>query len=246
MPLFVFGFRSFDLVVIAALAMLLIILTGFAVMMVVRSRTKRIDIPFVLTVTFAIPIAIGVLVIVVNFVHGFITSPMTVRKYHLEGNYVINRDWFKGPNADWQYEHYWMQISNDTLYLHIMNQEKQIKQYSRVFQYIFKGKHRVVQFYNEYDLHSAAWHQVRDSLMELDDSGYAQFQTASDTVNLEVVLSERLFNAKFDSAKNVGGHHMLQLNPLLHADPFSFNLVLRPTRYGNMFFQKGDWKPSEQ
>ena len=240
-----FGFRI-SLEFILATCALVLGICAFVVLVLLRKRTKRLDWTTILTITFGIPLVIGGIIILFSYVHSFVTTPMKVGRWSIQGNYTINRDWFKVPNADWQYEHYRMRISNDTLYLNVMNDGKLIKEYRRVFHYIPWGKHTFIEFYSEYELHTAAWHQVRDSLMALDDVAYARFQEQSDTENLEALLSDSLFNVTLDSAKRVGGHHMLRLNPMLHADPFSFNVVLRSTRYGNMFFRKGEWKPLEQ
>jgi hypothetical protein len=46
------------------------------------------------------------------------------------GEYVIDRDYFPGKQADWQYDHYRFEIKrNDVIYFHFTNKEKILKTY---------------------------------------------------------------------------------------------------------------------
>ena len=81
--------------------------------------------------TFGIPLSIPILILVFEF----LKSPMTVRKYHLDGSFVINRNLFKGDNTNWRYDHYWVTIFYDTLTLHVMNNGREIKQYKKPITY---------------------------------------------------------------------------------------------------------------
>ena len=148
-------------------------------------------------------------------VDRFVKSPMTVHYHNFQGNYVINRDYFKGENADWQYDHYRLKIKKDTLYLYIMKNGKVIKTYKRNI---------------KYDKH---YKFTKQTVIEFPtDWGYEDGRRVSDS----------LYSVRADSIRHAVGHEALMRNPLLHADPFKFNLILRSERYGNMFFTKGKWK----
>lgn len=53
-----------------------------------------------------------VLYLILLFV-AFINSKMTVDKSDLYGQYVIDKNMFKGKNAKWQYQHFSFQITKD-------------------------------------------------------------------------------------------------------------------------------------
>lgn len=52
-------------------------------------------------------------------------------KKHYYGTYIVDRDFFKGSQADWQYKHYRFEINeNDSIYFYETNNEKIVKTYT--------------------------------------------------------------------------------------------------------------------
>jgi hypothetical protein len=159
-------------------------------------------------------------------VYDFIKKPMTVRKFNIEGDYVINRDFFKGENSDWQYEHYRLKIKNDTLYLSFINNGAVVKTYKRPVTYVSKGKHTFIEFYCINDFRTADTTFVEkidgsEYYCPVDDTVYVGYETHTKKVQ----VPDRIFKTRLDSIKKIGNHHALENNPLLHADAFSFNVV---------------------
>lgn len=73
----------------------------------------------------------------VLFVIGFINSKTEVNKKDIYGTYIIDRDFFKGNNADWQYNHYRFEITkNDELYFYMTDGQKVLKIYKREVKFI--------------------------------------------------------------------------------------------------------------
>lgn len=154
--------------------------------------------------------------------HEFVTSPMKVTKWRLQGTYVINTEIFKGENTNWQYDHYWLKIKDDVLYLNVMKEGKLIKQFKKAIEYKTIGKHVFINF----DDNKSTQVECRDVM------GDAYF----------TIVPGRFELWNHDGSYNSTNHHMLKRYPLLHADPFNFNIVLQSEKYGNMFFTKGRWK----
>ncbi|MEM6717851.1 MAG: hypothetical protein AAF611_00915 [Bacteroidota bacterium] len=173
---------------------------------------------------------------------------MTVKKYHLDGNYVINRNLFKGPNTDWQYEHYRLSIKNDTLVLIVMNNGKIIKTYEKPISYTTKGKHTFFCFSKAtrfprikhvfpFDMKDAVENFINENCQDSMVSSAYEYKLQKE---FSKRINDSIYKVTMDSIDKFPGHHMLKFNPVLHADPFSFNIVLRSTRYRNMFFVKED------
>ena len=60
----------------------------------------------------------------------FLTSKTKLKKQDYYGQYVINRDYFKGKQADWQYENFRFEIrENDSLYFYVTNKDRIVKIY---------------------------------------------------------------------------------------------------------------------
>lgn len=182
-----------------------------------------------------------------SFLNDLITKPMAVRTYYLNGDYVINKDWFKGEDSDWQYNHYWLRISDDTLCLNIMKNGIRIKQYKRAIYYRRKGKHSFFEFYNcdPYSFNNKKYKKLLEKRKE-DRIRYFEIKNMVDSIeNINHVTDSesKARSGICDSVHQTGHHHALMQNPILHADPFCFNIILRSKKYGNMFFKKGNWKP---
>jgi len=205
--------------VIIGFILLLIIIIGFIGLIITRFLTKSSSIRKMLEITFLIPVVLVIIGLLSYSVYKFTTSPMTVKKYHLKGTFVINREMFKGKNADWQYDHYWINIKNDTLFLHIMSNGKEIKMYKRQIAYI-----------DPYHRMQSRRDHVFFGFVNTDKE--FQNQHANNEEQRIFIESEE--------------HHMLINDPRLLASPFSFNIVLVSNRYGNMFFTRGKWKVREK
>jgi len=68
--------------------------------------------------------------LLINFI-AFFTTPMKVDAVDIYGEYEIDRSMFPGPNADWQYETYRMEITRaDELKLHQMKEGRVIATYT--------------------------------------------------------------------------------------------------------------------
>ncbi len=229
------------LVLIVAILLAGILILTFLIMLIVKLFKKSLTWRFILFTTFLAPISVIIVGLLFNIVYDFMTSPMKVKESDLEGDYIINTDLFKGENTEWQYEHYWLRIEKDTLYLNIMNEGKLIHTYKKKINHSWKGgRHDFFEFYGEYKFRNDHIMYIRnEGLNELNAEIYKSLP--NDTMYGSIRVKDSVLNARILEAYP-NEHHMLKLNPLLHADPFMFNVVLRSTKYGNMFFRKGKWK----
>jgi len=224
----------------------------FIFLIIARLFFNKLTFSRILLISIIAPVLLITVLFVGKKIYDFINSPMSVRKYNIEGDYVINRKMFSGKNCDWQYEHYTIHIDRDTLYLNILNNSKLIKTYKRPIFYVRRGKHTFFEFHNYWQIRFAALKEIENySFDYIDDKyidnmnpdqTYIREQIEKETDSIRTILYDSIVAIKRDSAIHYVEHHMLKLNPLLHADPFMFNVVLRSTKYGNMFFRKGKWK----
>ncbi|HXU25721.1 MAG TPA: hypothetical protein VN698_00710, partial [Bacteroidia bacterium] len=61
---------------------------------------------------------------------NFIKSKKELKKTDYYGQYIINRAYFKGKQADWQYNTYRFEIKeNDTLYFYVTDKDKIVQTY---------------------------------------------------------------------------------------------------------------------
>ena len=59
-----------------------------------------------------------------------LTDKMELEKSDYYGQYIVNRDYFPGKQADWQYNNFRFEIKeNDTIYFHVTDKEKILKTY---------------------------------------------------------------------------------------------------------------------
>lgn len=64
-------------------------------------------------------------------INSALSQKMILEKGDYYGEYIINRNYFKGKQADWQYEHFRFKISkNDSIYFYLTNKDKIIKTYT--------------------------------------------------------------------------------------------------------------------
>lgn len=121
-----------------------------------------------------------------------------------------------------------------------MNDGKLIYTYKKKIKYSWKsGGHSFFEFYNDYDFRTDEIMYTRDK--ELGELNTGLYEQLRDTIYINLFVTDSVLYSRILEAYP-NEHHMLKLNPLLHADPFMFNVVLRSTKYGNMFFRKGKWK----
>jgi len=86
--------------------------------------------------------ALFVLLISSLTIYGFLSRKMTLDKDDYHGDYIINRNYFKGKQADWQYDHFRFSIKkNDSIFFYITDKEKIEK--------IYKGKIRTTNRYHQ-------------------------------------------------------------------------------------------------
>ncbi len=143
---------------------------------------------------YALGVIWGGLVLVLLL--GAILRPFYTKKVldkeDFYGAYVVDRDYFSGDQADWQYNHFRFEIrEDDTFYFYETDGEKILKTYS------------------------------------------GQIATTGKTY-----VSERL-KIYMESP----GHHVLHSNPTVYREPWNFFLVFKSTKFHNMYFRKGEWKP---
>ena len=140
-------------------------------------------------------IKISLLAIVGLFVLGFIFGQLFTKKIlrrdDFIGEYVIDRSYFKGHQADWQYNHYRFEIKdNDSINFYCTDKENIIK--------TFKGKISVLTNYK--------------------------------SNRLSIAMEEPT-------------HHILNSNPTIYRQAWSFILVFNSSKFNNLYFKKGNWKP---
>lgn len=69
------------------------------------------------------------LTILYILIHIF-TDQKVLSKKDYYGEYIVNRNYFHGKQADWQYENFRFEIKeNDSLYFYLTNKEKVLKTY---------------------------------------------------------------------------------------------------------------------
>lgn len=239
---------------------LLVVLALILLLLIVRQFFIRMSLETLIRVALSAPFFLGFFALIIFLAYEQIMRPMAVRgRFHLEGDYVINRELFSGANADWQYNHYKLRIEDDRLYLMVLGGGEVIKAYSRPIYYTKKGKHIFFELYDYSVFSKAARKEISrrinhtipnttvgkpNALNRADSAALRQHESNSLYVDsLWQKVYPALFAHNRDSTINSVSHHMLKQNPLLHADPFEFNVVLRSTKYGNMFFTKGEWRP---
>lgn len=100
--------------IVSALLIAILILT-LMVLLLVKLIKKNLRWRLIFLATFLVPISVFIIGLVYNLIYDFVTCPMIVKRPDIDGDYVINTNLFKGENADWQYEHYWIRIKKDSL-----------------------------------------------------------------------------------------------------------------------------------
>ena len=101
-----------------------------------------------------IKLSVGIWIVVGSFAIVAILSNFLystkIDKEDFYGTYIVDRKFFKGSNADWQYNHYRFEITkDDELNLYITNESKVLKIYKRKIQFIEGGVSPHLKIINE-------------------------------------------------------------------------------------------------
>jgi hypothetical protein len=112
-----FGFNLFVVFILFPLTVILLLIWLFS--------GKKL---FGKTIGF---IWIGIIGLVVfSMTINWITSKTELEKNDYYGQYIVNRDFFPGKQADWQYENFRFEIKeNDSIYFYLTDKEKILKTY---------------------------------------------------------------------------------------------------------------------
>ncbi|MEN8816169.1 MAG: hypothetical protein ABF274_04775 [Nonlabens sp.] len=122
-----------------------------------------------------------------------INSKVVLEKEDFYGLYVVDRTYFPGKQADWQYNNFRFEIKeNDSIYFYVTDGLEINKTY--------KGK----------------------------ISTRAPFSSARLVIHME--------NPK---------HHILNTNPTIYRESWSFMMVFNSPKFHNVYFKKGKWKDIE-
>jgi hypothetical protein len=112
-----FGFNLF-------VAFILIPLTGILVVIWLFTKKK------IFGKTIA-QIWIGIFgLVLLSGIIKSLTAKTELKKKDYYGHYIVNRDYFPGKQADWQYDNFRFEIKdNDSIYFYVTNKEKTLKTY---------------------------------------------------------------------------------------------------------------------
>jgi hypothetical protein len=79
--------------------------------------------------------------ILFSMILQWLTAKTVLKKKDYYGQYIINRDYFKGQQADWQYENCRFEIKeNDSIFFYVTNKERIVK--------TFRGKITATKLYS--------------------------------------------------------------------------------------------------
>ena len=68
--------------------------------------------------------------ILLSFILRWFTEKTILDKKDYYGEYIVNRDYFPGKQADWQYNNFRFEIkNNDSIYFYVTDEEKILKTY---------------------------------------------------------------------------------------------------------------------
>ncbi|UQB67341.1 hypothetical protein [Epilithonimonas zeae] len=116
-------------------SLLLFLVLGFITLILLslyHSTKKKI----IIKLSIGIWIVVGLFAILI-IISNFLYSKRKLDKEDFYGTYIVNREFFKGKNADWQYNHYRFEITKDNvLNLYITDESKVLKIYRRKIEFI--------------------------------------------------------------------------------------------------------------
>jgi len=125
---------------------------------------------------------------------NFFTSKTVLDPDDIYGEYIIDRTKFPGKQADWQYDHFRIEITRENEFLfHLTEKEKIIRTYKGTI--TFLGAYR----------------------------------------NPRIVV-------QVDTPR----HHIINDNPTLYRNVWTFYYVFNSPKFGNVFFTKGHWEPIDR
>ena len=102
----------------------LLSLLASGIVILISGKGRRLGVAKTIGLLYAVGFALMVVLVVVFFTIGWITSPMEVDHSDVIGNYKVDKNMFAGPDADWQHEHFLMTITpEDTLILRSLDGE---------------------------------------------------------------------------------------------------------------------------
>lgn len=112
-----FGFNLFFILI-------LVPLTG--ILLIVWLISRKLIVGKILGLIWLGIFGLATLVTILNW----LTSKTELDKDDYHGEYVINRDYFKGQQTDWQYNHFRIKIAdNDSIFFYVTDKDKILKTY---------------------------------------------------------------------------------------------------------------------
>ena len=140
---------------------------------------------------------LGIFVLIIGFeIIKWATDKTILEKEDYYGEYIINRNYYPGKQADWQYNHFRFKIDkNDSIYFYETNNEKIINTY-------------------------------RGSIKTTDANQY---------ISKRIVIN-----------MNRPTHHIMDSNPTTYRSSWNFNLVFYSSKFNNVYFKKGKWRPIKE
>ena len=116
---------------------LFILLPFTGIMLLIWLLTRKKIFGIILGVIW---LSIFALIFLIGFLN-WISAKTILEKDDYYGEYTVNRDYFPGPQADWQYNNFRFEIKpNDSIFFYVTNKEKIVKTY--------KGKIKTTTAYN--------------------------------------------------------------------------------------------------
>lgn len=112
-----FGFNLFFIFIIAPLTAIL-----FVIWLLTRKLVIGKAIGIIWTGMFGLVILSGII--------HWLTAKTELDKKDYYGQYIVNRDYFPGKQADWQYNNFRFEIKeNDSIYFYVTNKEQILTRY---------------------------------------------------------------------------------------------------------------------
>lgn len=163
-----------------------LVIISFVLFFIAGITEKRIFIKMIIGLWIFV-----LLLVTLSSIVSSIVKKKELKKSDYYGEYIIDRSFFKGKQADWQYNTFRFEIKeNDSIYFYVTNKDK-----------ILEKHVGHIETNNDYN-------------------------------------SERLIvNIKEPS------YHVLATNPTTYRNIWGFYLVFESSKFKNMFFKKGKWKP---
>lgn len=169
------------------LLILIILLFPTSIFLIIGYFSKK---KIFFKIGYFILIAPFILIFTISIYNFLFIDKMTVAKENIYGEYIIDRKKYDGKNANWQYEHFKIKITEDDK-LHLM-------------------------IYNDYG-------------------------KIAKVITKKIVIYDGFSNARLKINSSPDDYHLLQENPTLYRNVWSYYYVFHSSKYGNMFFIKKPW-----